>query len=279
VSGCCRPESYERLFGARQARLDARRYRLRGLRGTARDLVELADDVAGTTVLDVGGGVGAIELELLAAGAERATSVELSGEYEGVAAELLAERGLSERVDRRVGDFVMEPVEPHDVVVMHRVVCCYPDVDALVGAGAACARRRLLLTYPQERPWTRAGVRAINFFMRLNGSDFRAFVHPVQRMTAAARGRGLELATRRRRGIFWESAAFERLHAGGAGNGPGMEPRHLEGEAEQRAAERAAEATEETRARRGDEDPRGEQVEEGGDLEHRTPPEDDETWI
>jgi hypothetical protein len=58
-----------------------------------------------------------------------------------------------------------------------------------------------------------------------------------------------------------------------------MEPRHLEGEAEHRAAERAADATEETRARRGDEDPRGEEAEEGGELEHRTPPDEDETWI
>ena len=218
MAGCCEPRAYERLFGARQAKLDAFRYRKRGLRGTSRDLVELAGDVSGATVLDVGGGVGAIELELLAAGAERATNVELSGEYEDAAAELLAERGLSDRVDRRVGDFVAEPVEPHDVVVMHRVVCCYPDVDALVGAGAACARRRLLLTYPQERPWSRAGIRVINLFMRLNGSDFRAFVHPVKQMSAAARERGLELATRRRRGIFWENAAYERLPTGAAGN-------------------------------------------------------------
>lgn len=186
MSGCCRRESYDRLFGARQARLDAARYRRRGLRGTSRDLVELAGDVAGATVLEVGGGVGAIEIELLTAGADRATNVELSGGYEEAAAALLAERGLGERVERRVGDFVTELVEPHDIVVMHRVVCCYPDVDRLVETAAACTRRRLLLTYPRERPWVRAGARAINVFLRLSGSSFRAFVHPVARMTAAA---------------------------------------------------------------------------------------------
>jgi 2-polyprenyl-3-methyl-5-hydroxy-6-metoxy-1,4-benzoquinol methylase len=210
VSGCCEPRVYERMFGARQARLDARRYRRRGVRGTSRDLVELAGDVSGASVLEVGGGVGAIELELLAAGAKRATDVELSGEYEEEAAKLLVERGLSDRVERRVGDFVVEPVEPHDVVVMHRVVCCYPDVDALVGAASERTRRRLLLTYPQERVWARAGVGAVNLFMRLTGSDFRAFVHPVSRMTAAAAEHGLEPGERRRRGIFWESAAFVR---------------------------------------------------------------------
>lgn len=211
MAGCCNTKSYERMFGAKQARLDAKRYRTRGVRGTSRDLVELAGDVSGASILEVGGGVGAIEIELLAAGAERATDVELSGEYEEEALKLLAERGLSDRVERRVGDFVVEPGEPHDVVVMHRVVCCYPDVDALVGAAAASAKRRMLLTYPQERWWTRAGIQAINFFMRLNGSDFRAFVHPVARMSAAAGEHGLELVERRPRGWFWESAAYVRV--------------------------------------------------------------------
>ncbi len=210
MAGCCDPRSYERLFGAKAAARDARRYRRRGLTGTARDLVELAGDVSGATVLDVGGGVGALELELLAAGAERATNVELSGGYEEEAAELLAERGLQGRVDRLVADFVSEPVEGHDVVVMHRVVCCYPDVDGLVGAAAARTRRRLLLTYPQERPWIRAGARVVNLALRLSGSSFRAYVHPVARMVEAASAHGLALNERRRRGVIWESAAFVR---------------------------------------------------------------------
>jgi magnesium-protoporphyrin O-methyltransferase len=193
------------------ARLDARRYRERGLGDTSRGLVELAGDVSGATVLEVGGGVGAIELELLTAGADRATNVELSGEYEEEAEKLLAERGLRERVDRRVADFVTEPVEPHDVVVMHRVVCCYPDVDRLVGLAAAHTRRRLVLTYPRERPWTRAGIAAINLFMRISRSDFRAFVHPVARMKAAAQQEGLALERREARGLIWENAAYERI--------------------------------------------------------------------
>lgn len=232
------------MFGAKQARLDAKRYRMRGVRGTSRDLVELAGDVSGASVLEVGGGVGAIELELLAAGAARATDVELSGEYEEESQKLLAERGLTDRVERRVGDFVAEPVEPHDVVVMHRVVCCYPDVDALVGVAASCARRRMVLTYPQERWWTRAGVRVINLILRLSSSEFRTFVHPVQRMTAAAAAHGLTLGERRRRGLFWESAAYERLAVDAAGKIQGMEPRHQDLIAEEVEAEREPDGTE-----------------------------------
>jgi magnesium-protoporphyrin O-methyltransferase len=194
------------------AALDARSYRRHGLARTARELVGLAGDVRGATVLEVGGGIGAIELELLQAGAERATNVELSSGYEDEAGKLLAEHGLAGRVDRRVADFVAEAsaVEPHDVVVLHRVVCCYPDVDALVGAAAAHAGRRLLLTYPQERRMWRAGARVLNIGLRLWRCGFRTYVHPVDRIVAAAARHGLILELRERNGLLWESAALVR---------------------------------------------------------------------
>jgi SAM-dependent methyltransferase len=211
VAGCCNPTDYRRLFSSKQARRDARRFRRRGLRGTSRDLVELACDVHAASVLDVGGGVGAIELELLAAGAERATNVELSGGYEDTATALIAERGVEARVERRVGDFVTAELEPHDVVVLHRVVCCYPDVDTLVGTAADHARHVLLLTYPQDGPVVRLAFRAINVWLRLSGCGFRTYVHRPERIAAVAAEHGLQLERSRRRGRGWESAAYRRM--------------------------------------------------------------------
>ena len=75
MSGCC-ATGYERFFGPRLARRDARRYRKRGLDDTAQRLVdELSAHGASGTSLEIGGGVGAIELELLKRGVERATIV------------------------------------------------------------------------------------------------------------------------------------------------------------------------------------------------------------
>ncbi|HSX21724.1 MAG TPA: hypothetical protein VLE97_03005 [Gaiellaceae bacterium] len=197
------------MFGKRGAARAAERYRKRGLTGTARELVDLAGDVRGESVLEVGGGIGSIELELLAAGAERAINIELSGEYEYAAEKLLTERGLADRVDRRIGDFVEDAAlfGPHDVVVMHRVVCCYPDVDALVGAAAERTHRRLLLTYPRERLVIRFALGCVNLMLRLSGNAFRVYIHPAARIAAAAAAHGLKLE-RRERGRFWESAAF-----------------------------------------------------------------------
>jgi SAM-dependent methyltransferase len=212
VAGCCDPTDYRRLFSRKSAARDARRFRRRGLTGTARALVELAGEVSGATVLDVGGGIGSMELVLLAAGAERATNVELSGGYEEQAAALLAERGLADRVDRRVAEFVTEgaSVEPHDLVVLHRVVCCYPDVDALMTAAADHALTRLVLTYPQERLPIRLGLRVINLWLRVSGCGFRTYVHPVARILGAAEARGLRLERRERGGFVWESASLVR---------------------------------------------------------------------
>jgi 2-polyprenyl-3-methyl-5-hydroxy-6-metoxy-1,4-benzoquinol methylase len=211
VAACCNPTDYRRLFSSKQARRDARRFRRRGLRGTSQDLVELAGDVHGASVLDVGGGVGAIELELLAAGAERATNIELSGGYEQTAAGLIAERGVEARIDRHVGDFVTAEIDPHDLVVMHRVVCCYPDVDALVGNAADRARHVLLLTYPQESPMVRLGFRAMNLWLRLSGCGFRAYVHRSARIAAIAEEHGLRLEQTKPGGRVWMSAAYRRM--------------------------------------------------------------------
>jgi magnesium-protoporphyrin O-methyltransferase len=211
VANCCSTD-YRRLFNRKYAARDAKRYRERGLTGSSRALVELAGDVRGASVLDVGGGVGAIELELLAAGAERATSVELSGGYEEAAAALLAERGLARRVERRVADFVADAdsIEPHDIVVMHRVICCYPDVDGLVRTAASHAARRLLVTYPQERVWMRAGLAIVNLWLFLSRCGFRTYAHPVAQIVGAAETQGLRLERRERHGLLWESAAFAR---------------------------------------------------------------------
>ena len=214
TSDCCTPNGYRWIFSERSARAEAKRYRRKGLDATSRRIVDFVKQqgVEGRTVLEVGGGIGAIEIELLEAGAARVTNIELAATYEDTARALLAERGLSERADRRVGDFVAEAdaIEPHDVVVMHRVVCCYPDVDALVGTAADRARRRMVLTYPQERPAVRAAFWAGNALMRLRGSTFRAFVHPVRRIETAAEAHGLMPETRVRHGFLWESAAFSR---------------------------------------------------------------------
>jgi magnesium-protoporphyrin O-methyltransferase len=213
VSCCTTPKGYAKLFGGRAARRDVRRYEKDGLDDTGARMVAFLRErgIEGETVLEIGGGIGALQLELLAAGAEGATNLELSPAYEEAARGLLRERGMEERVDRRLGDVVAEPAlaEAADAVLMHRVVCCYPDADALVGAAAERARRHLVMSFPRDRALFRTGARVLNLGFRLLRWDYRTFIHPPAVILAAAERRGLRLAEESR-GSIWQVAALER---------------------------------------------------------------------
>lgn len=201
------------MFGERFARHVAGRYRKRGLDGPSRRMVDwlVSQGVEGAAVLEIGGGVGEIQLELLRRGAARTTNVELSPGYEAAAAALAAETGLADRVERRLGDLAVDPsvAEPADFVVLHRVVCCYPDVEALVGAAAEHARRAVVLTHPPRNLVSRAGQAVINLGMRLAGREYRSFVHPPEVMVQVLQGRGLT-ATHLPGGRIWQVLSATR---------------------------------------------------------------------
>jgi hypothetical protein len=211
VSGCC--SGYGEIFGEKAARRGLRRYRRRGLDALAADAVAFARSrgLDGATVLEVGGGVGALQVELLKAGAERAVNVELSPGYEEAAAELARAEGLERRLERRLGDFVLDEalVEPADVVVLNRVVCCYPDFEALLGAAARHSRRLLVFTYPRGGFLARLASGSINLFLRLRGCGFRTYAHPPAALLRTAQETGLRVA-HERHGLVWQLAALER---------------------------------------------------------------------
>lgn len=197
MAGCCEPDPYQSVFTRRFARRTAKRYRNRGLSPAATRIVEFVTDhgVQGASVLEIGGGVGEIQVELLRRGASNVTNLELSTQYEHEAARLLAGTGLAGRVDRRFLDIAREPerVEPADVVVLHRVVCCYQDYQRLLCAAAQHATQLLVYSHPPDNPATRAVTWSENFARRVRGNAFRGYVHPPTAMIAAAEGDGLRM--------------------------------------------------------------------------------------
>ncbi len=209
---CCQQGSaYGEFFSRDQAQREARHFRERGLDSASKWVVDAVREqgVAGRSVLEPGGGIGAIEIELLKAGAARSTVVELSPGYEEAAAELAREAGVTDRIERHVGDFAADGTEPADVVVLHRVVCCYPDYNALLGAAAGKARETLVFTYPPRNVASRALLGIVNLWLRLRGMDFRTFAHPPEQMIAVVQDAGFEPVARRRGGI-WRGIALAR---------------------------------------------------------------------
>jgi magnesium-protoporphyrin O-methyltransferase len=203
------------MFTARAARKSLRRYRTKGLDDVERKLVDsaLSEGVDGARVLEIGGGIGALQAELVAAGAASGEVVELVPAYEPYARELAELRGVRDRTRFRVVDVLEAPdtVEPADVVVLNRVVCCSPDGVELTALAARLARRLLLLSYPRDAWWVRLGIRSLNAGLWLARRSFRVFVHPPAQLAAAAEAAGLGLE-RRGRGPLWEYAILSRGH-------------------------------------------------------------------
>jgi hypothetical protein len=95
-------------------------------------------------------------------------------------------------------------------VILHRVVCCYPDYQRLLAAAANHARRALVFSYPPRNLRSRAFYGVFNLVMRLTHSSFRGFAHPPGAMLAALEDHGLRRRVQRRSRI-WQIAGFERV--------------------------------------------------------------------
>ena len=191
----------------------AKKYRKRGLDKTARRMVAFLEErgVEGATVLEIGGGVGEIQIELLERGATHTTNLELSPGYDEEATRLLQEHGLVGKADRRLHDIAAEPetVGSADVVVLHRVVCCYPDYERLLGAVAEHARYAVVFSYPPRNLVSRTWVTGANLALRIMRREYRTFAHPPRAMLAVLEQRGLR-ETFARHSLVWQVAGLER---------------------------------------------------------------------
>jgi len=127
--------------------------------------------------------VGHLHQTLLERGASSALGVDLAPRMLEEARRWAAERGLAERTRYVEGDFVFlsEPIETADITLLDKVVCCYPDADALIGKALEKTRRVVALTYPRDRWLVRVGIFLGGWAMRLIRSGFRPYLHhPVQ---------------------------------------------------------------------------------------------------
>lgn len=210
---CCQCEGIATQFGAKTARRDLRRFRRRGPPESTRLLIDdlRAAGVAGASLLDIGGGVGAIHHALIGAGARDAVHVDVSSDYIAAAREEAVRRGHGDRVRFIHGDFVqVAPTLPDaEVVTLDRVICCYPDMEALVTAAAAKARRVFGAVYPRDVWWVRLAVRGVNLVLGVRRSAFRTFVHPPAAIDAVLRQHGLERRALRRTTV-WEVVTYVR---------------------------------------------------------------------
>ena len=182
VAGCCDPRGCDQFFSHRFARRVAKRYRKRGLDKTARRIVEFLESrgLDGATVLEVGGGVGEIQLELLKRGA-RAPSTSSSRPPTS-----RKPRGSSARPESTGASSGASTTSPSIPPRSSRSTssCCTASSAATRTTSGCSAprpttpRRLLVFSHPPRNPISRAIVAAQNLGFRLMRREFRTFAHP-----------------------------------------------------------------------------------------------------
>lgn len=191
-----------------------RKYREKGAIPSTQTLIDAlkAEGVEGATLLDIGGGIGAIQHELLAAGAAHATSVDASAPYLEAAREESTRRGLGDRVTYLHGDFVelADSIAPADIVTLDRVINVYPDWERLLELSAARAQRFYGLVYPRDTLFVKLVILAMNLVLRVRRKPVRAAIRPIDAIERIVRESGLTPHFSRSVGPAWQVAIYRR---------------------------------------------------------------------
>ena len=187
-----------------------------GVTASLVDALEQAG-LADRTVLDVGCGIGDLAIEAVVRGASSSTGFDLSPKAIDHARELAHRRGVGDRTTFGVGDGATFELPPADVVVLNRVVCCYPNADGLLERTLKAAGSVFAMTAPVSDGFTgtmnRALTRWSNGWYALRKKkygDFRTFVHDLGAIDERVRAAGFRPVTREHKRVVWDLAVYAR---------------------------------------------------------------------
>lgn len=208
---CC---GLEKIFNEREARRELRNYERKGAPKSTQLLVDALKKagVAGSNLLDIGGGIGIIQHELIPAGVRSVHNVEASSAYIKISREEAERSGFSDRVEYKFGNFVelAGEVESTDIVTLDRVICCYPDMKSLVGLSAEKAKKLFGVVFPRDTWWIKLAVGAFNrVYPLLSGTGYKSYVHPTSTFDEILKARGF---TRRffQKTMIWQVMVYAR---------------------------------------------------------------------
>jgi len=210
---CPQCSGIEEYFDQKVADQDLQRYLNRGPDKTTQMLIDALKSLglAGLTLLDIGGGVGVISHELLRFGVRKITHVEASSAYYAAAKREAERRGVADRFQYFLGDFVdlSEDIPAADIVTLDRVICCYHDVEGMVHSSTKLSKGVYALVYPRDVFWMKAFTSLQNLFFRWRGSPFRVYVHPIREVDSHVRRHGFQLLSLQKT-FVWEVAVYRR---------------------------------------------------------------------
>lgn len=164
------------------------------------------------SVLELGCGTGGLSVALLEMGASRVTGIDLSTTSIEVAGRRAEASGFAAQASFRHGNAATVDVEPHDLVILDRVICCFGDVERLVDRAVGAAVERIAITVPESRGWrglvNRPLWAAEHLWDYLHGGC-RGYVHDLRRIERRFAAAGFRPVGATHSGL-WHIGLYER---------------------------------------------------------------------
>lgn len=163
------------------------------------------------SVLEIGCGTGFFHQKMIQSGASRATGIDISKKMIDYAESLASKKGLEEKTEYSIGDFVEShnQYHEHDVLVLDKVICCYPDSETLIRLSTRKCRKSYALSYPRDSWIPRYSFGVIGFILTLVRSEFKPRVYPVSWVVEQIEKAGFRRSTHWQ-DYFWISEVYQR---------------------------------------------------------------------
>src|SRR5947208_16446269 len=197
------------------------KYKSKGLTASSEVLLGLLTEsgLVGKTVLDIGCGTGFFALETLRQGASSCMGVDLSSAAIHEANEFAKESGLQDRARFEVANGASIQHPTADIVVMDKVLCCYPDADSLLKTALASSSDLLGFVVPRDeglmKRAMRSGIGLINLVERMRKTGFRLYLHPLSFLDGLLIDNGFQRSSKAK-SRFWLVFLYERAGPGAA---------------------------------------------------------------
>ncbi len=180
---CCGADMF---FDEKKAKKEYRKYVKKGPgKATKRLINQLSGfDVQNKTLIDVGGGIGAIQWWFLQQGGHRTTDIDASTGYLQLAASHAQKEAWSDKADFVSGNCteVYDRLEDPDFITLDKVVCCYPDFMDILEKSCKKARHAIALSYPMDGLLATTMRNLAALYLSLKKNPFRPYIHPVRQI-------------------------------------------------------------------------------------------------
>lgn len=182
-NACCQT-SHDDMFDQKKAKTDLNDYLKKGVKKSSRPLINATLDLplSGKTLLDIGGGIGAISFELFKKGIKKSTHIDISKAYIQTFVSEARRRSMEDKIIAKQGDFLAlaDQVESADIVTLDKVICCYGDYEGLVQTSISKANCWYAYTVPRSVWWVKLVNYVDQFIQKFRKIPFKMFIHPTK---------------------------------------------------------------------------------------------------